>query len=409
MDVNHLFRVLINTIKAKYAAIVSKFRMWTSQDFIRAQLISKISSFFSTLLNIRPRHKKDYYEVLGWLVSRRLAFAVLLAAGVLSIYYLISINNVFAAVQTEGIRIYPYNSIQLRFASGKVRITGKSGYLAYEGDVDGGAVTGFGTLYNPQGVVVYQGDFVENRYQGTGVCYYDDGTMQYSGSFTGNQFDGSGKLYRENGSLLYEGEFSLGKREGQGTLYDTGSNPVYTGSFSQDELLYSELLGKTVSEVSQVYTGTRILYEGEEDFVVVLEDINTMYLGQDNSQTLDGEMTVEQITILKGSFLAGGDTCTAIEELRQYFGTANYEGNSDVTMSEAVAFDRLAAGSGGRTAGLDISLVYDDYIRVNGWDDTYVVYLYSFEKDGLYYTFVCEDRDAGFLFYTIERGEGGAV
>lgn len=409
MNGRNLFQVLFTAIKTRITPIVTKIRLWTSWNFIRTQLISRLRNFFASLLDVKPRNKKDYYEILGWMISKRLAFAALVVVGVLSIYYLLSINNVFSTVQTEGIKTYSYNSIQLRFASGKVRIKGKSGYLAYEGDVDKGTVTGFGTLYNPRGNVVYQGNFEKNMYQGSGVCFYDDGAMQYSGNFTENLFDGFGKLYRENGSLAYEGEFFLGKKEGTGVLYDTGSNQIYSGSFSQDELLYSELLGKKVSEVSQIYTGRRVLYENDEDFAVVLEDIDAMYLGQDNSQTLDDERTVEEVIVLKDSFTTGGTARTSIADLRQYFGVERYEGNSDVTMPEAVAFNRLAASRGGNVIEMNTSPVYDDYIQIDDWDDSFAVYLYSFEKDGLVYTFVCDDREAGFCFYTIERVEGGTT
>lgn len=409
MNGGNLFQVLLASIRSKITPIVTKVRLWTSWNFIRTQLILKIRSFFASLLDVKPRHKKDYYEILGWLVSKRLAVAVLVVVGVLSLYYLFSINHVLSTAKTEGIKTYSYNSLQLRFANGKVRINGKSGYLAYEGEVSKGTVTGFGTLYNPQGNVVYQGNFDKNKYQGSGVSYYSNGTMQYNGAFTENLFDGTGKLYRENGSLAYEGDFALGKKEGMGILYDTGSNPIYSGSFSQDELLYSALLGMSVSEVVNVYAGNRILYENDEDFAVVLGDIGAIYLGKDNSQMLDDEMTVERVIVLKDSFPTGGKSCTTIEDLRQYFGSENYEGNSDVTMPEAVAFNCLDADKGGNKVEMNITPVYDDYIQVDDWDDSYVVYLYSFEKDGLVYTFVCEDRNAGFSFYAIEREEGGAA
>lgn len=405
----NLFQTLITTLKSRITPLVTKIRLWTSRNYIRTRLISGIRVFFTSVFHVRPRHKKDYYEILGWLVSKRLAFAIVVVVGVLSIYYLLNVNYVMQSVQTEGIKTYSYNSIQLRFVSGKVRINGKSGYLAYEGDVEKGTVTGFGTLYNPQGNVVYQGNFDKNMYQGTGALYFSDGTLRYSGDFTRNLFDGLGKLYRENGSLAYDGEFALGKKEGRGILYDTGGNQIYNGNFSRDELVYSDLLGKTMSEAAKAYTGARVLYEDDENYAVALEDISAMYLGQDNSQTLNGERTVEQVAVLKGSFPAGGAECTTIAELRRYFGPVIYEGNSEVTMLEAVAINRLTSSNRGAAVEMDTTSVYDDYIQVNDWDNSYVVYLYSFERHGLVYTFICNDRDVGFSFYMIEREEGGTA
>ncbi|MDE6640507.1 MAG: hypothetical protein K2K63_08285 [Acetatifactor sp.] len=407
---DNLFRVLLTSIKAKVTPLVTKVKMWTSWNFIRTNIIAKIRDFFTSLLDVRPRHKKDYYSVFGWLVSRRLAMAVVVAAGVLSLYYLFSTCKTLTHAGEEGIKTYDYNSVMLRFAEGKVRIRGKSGYLAYEGEVKGGSVTGYGTLYNREGVVVYQGNFDKNRYQGNGTRYYDSGTMMYTGNFQNNLFDGTGRLYRENGSLVYEGEFALGKKDGNGKLYDNGSNLVYSGSFSQDELLYGSLLGKKVSEIADIYKGKRVLYENDRDFAVVLEDIDAMYLGWGDSQSLDDEIVVEQVLVLKSSLGLGGKTFTTIEELKNYFGTEDYEGNSEVTMPEAVAINWMADYQKGfqRKVDMELSSDYDDYFVVEGFDPAYTVYLYSFRKDGLIYTFVCQDRGDTFSFYSIEKDEGGA-
>ena len=70
---DNLFRVLLASIKAKVTPFVTKVKMWTSWNFIRTRVITKIRDFLTSLLDVKPRHKKDYYSVFGWLVSRRLA------------------------------------------------------------------------------------------------------------------------------------------------------------------------------------------------------------------------------------------------------------------------------------------------------------------------------------------------
>lgn len=405
---DNLFRVLLASAKAKITPFVTKVKMWTSWNFIRTRVISKIRDFFTSLLDVRPRHKKDYYSVLGWLVSRRLAMAVVVVIGVLSVYYLYSIHSTLISARAEGIKTYGYDSVMLRFANEKVRIKGKSGYLAYEGDVKSGTVTGYGTLYNPAGTVVYQGNFDKNMYQGNGTRYFDSGILMYTGNFQENLFDGNGKLYRENGSLAYEGEFALGKKNGNGKLYDNGSNLVYTGSFSQDELLYSALLGKKVSEVADAYKGKRTLYEDSQNFAVVLEDIDAMYTGWGESQTLDDEMAVDRVLVFRDSFPAGGKNLATIEELKNFFGAEDYQGNSEVNMPEAVAINWIADHKGGSLRRVDMELTseYEDYLIVEDYDVAYTVYIYSFHKDGLIYTFICQDRGENFSFYSIEREEG---
>ena len=404
----NLFQVLLSTIKSKIVPLVSKLKMWTSWSFIRSRVIAKIRDFFSSLLNFKPRDKKDYFAVFGWLISRRLAFALVVIVGVLSIYYLAGTRMTMMSAGDGGIRTYNYNALMLRFTNGKVRIKGKSGYLAYEGDVEGGSVTGRGTLYNPEGVAVYQGEFEKNKYQGVGTSYYPDGTMQYSGSFDNNLYQGTGKLYRENGSLCYEGEFAQGQREGNGKLYDSGNNLIYIGSFSQDQLLYSEFLGKTASEVAKCYSGSRQLYENDSEFAVILEDIDAIYMGKGDSQALDDEIRVDKIVVLKDTFQTGRDTVSSIDGLRTYFGAEIYEGNSEVTMGEAVAINYLdSVGRGqGQRVDMEVSSDYSDYALVEEYDETFPIFMHSFYKDGLIYTFMGKDKNSTFSFYSIEKEEG---
>jgi len=169
----------------------------------------------------------------------------------------------------------------------------------------------------------------------------------------------------------------LGKKNGSGKLYDNGSNLIYTGSFSQDELLYSALLGKKVSEVADTYKGKRTLYEDDRNFAVVLEDIDAMSM-------------------------------TTIEEVKKFFGTEDYQGNSEVNMPEAVAINWIAdyRSNSQRRVEMELSSEYDDYLVVEEFDVGYTVYIYSFHKDGLIYTFICQDSAGNFSFYSIEREEG---
>ena len=152
------------------------------------------------------------------------------------------------------------------------------------------------------------------------------------------------------------------------------------------------------------------MYEDDQDFVVLLEDIDAMYLGWGDSQSLDDEIAVEQVLVLKSSLGIGGKTFTTIQELRGYFGTEAYEGNSEVTMPEALAINWMADYRNGsqRKVDMDLSSDYNDYFVVESFDPAYTVYLYSFRKDGLIYTFVCQDREDTFSFYLIEKDEDGA-
>lgn len=397
-------------MKAKITPLVTKFRQITSGNFIRTRLVSKIRQFFVMIFDVRPKNKKDYYEVFGWLVSKKLAYAVVVVIGVLSMIYLVSIRSMYLPQKQEGgIKTYDYNDVMLRFAKGNVRILGKSGYLAYEGEVEKGGVTGYGNLYGVDGTLLYQGNFEQNQYEGSGVQYYADGTMHYKGNFSGNLYEGNGKLYRENGTLAYDGEFARGMKEGTGKLYAAGDKPVYEGSFSRDQLVYSALLGKSTAEVAQAYSGSRVIYRNDNEFTVLMPDIQALYVGVTDEESLEDQVMVDSIYVLKDTITLGNRQCTTINELREVFGDEVYEGNSIVTLPEAVAINTLNQQKQTMNGSVEMETTdeYTDVITVNGIQEDYPVYLYSFRKDGLLYTFVCSDKNDTFSFYSIMSEEGG--
>lgn len=401
--------MLLASIKAKITPLVTKFRQITSENFIRTRVIAKIREFFVLLFDVRPKNKKDYYEVFGWLISKKLAYAIVVVIGVLSMIYLVSIRSMYLPQkQTDGIKTYDYDDVMLRFAKGKVRIRGKSGYLAYEGDVEKGSVTGSGNLYGVDGTLLYQGEFAQNEYEGSGTQYYPDGTMHYKGAFSGNLYEGTGKLYRENGTLSYDGEFARGMKEGTGKLYAAGDKPVYEGSFSKDQLVYSALLGKSTAEVAQAYTGSRVIYRNDSDFTVLMPDIQALYIGVTDEANLEEQVMVDSVYVLKDSILIGDQECTTIKDLKAAFGEIVYEGNSIVTLPEAVAINYLNTKKQTMNGSVELETTdeYTDVITVNRIQDDYPVYLYSFRKDGLLYTFVCKDKNDTFSFYSIMSEEG---
>ena len=85
---NNLLKLLLTTVRAKIMPLWIKLRLWTSPAFLRTQVFSKIREFFAKLLDIRPRDKRDYYPVFRWLVSKRLAFALVIAVGLVSLLYI---------------------------------------------------------------------------------------------------------------------------------------------------------------------------------------------------------------------------------------------------------------------------------------------------------------------------------
>lgn len=409
---DNLFSVLISTIKSRYAAIVSKLRLWLSWNYVRTRVIGGIRDFFFRLLDVRPKNKNDYFTIFGWMVSKRLAYAGIVIVGVLSLWYIGATTKIFSKLTSNGgLRTYSYNSVLLRLAKDKVRIKAKSGYIAYEGDVSKGYATGEGSLYSKNDVLLYNGSFLKNKYEGDGSQYYESGALHYTGAFHNNLYEGDGKLYREDGTEEYEGGFFSGKKEGHGKLMDGGNNPIYDGNFSADEIVYSELLGKSADEVRSMYFGKQIMYEESPDMgsdtVMHLKDINAMYLAQGDGSAADDANKVTQVIVLKDTFSMGSTVADDIEDLKSLMGSPIYEGNSAVILPEAIAINVLNDQK--RTMNgkvdMDVTEVYSDDIIVNSIATDYPVYVYTFERGDLVYSFVCKERGGGFVFYEIMDGE----
>lgn len=407
----NLFNVLFSTIKSRFAAIVSKLRLWLSWNYVRTRVIGGIRDFFYKLLDVKPKNKSDYFTVFGWMISKRLAYTAIIIIGVLSLWYIGATTKIYDKLtQHGGLRTYSYNSVLLRLAKDKVRIKAKSGYIAYEGDVSKGYVTGQGTLYSPNNIMLYNGAFEKNRYEGEGSQYYDSGALHYTGNFHENLYEGEGKLYREDGTEEYEGTFFAGMKEGHGKLVDGGNNAIYDGNFSADEIVYSELLGKSADEIRAMYFGKQILYEENPDMgsdsVMYLKDINCMYLAQSDGSAADDSSKATQVVVLKDVFRSGTTEASDIQSLKAMLGDPIYEGNSAVILPEAIAINIM--NDNRRTINgkveMDVTEVYSDDIIVNSFASDYPVYVYSFERGGLVYSFVCKERGGKFAFYEIMDG-----
>ncbi len=408
---NNLLGVLISSIKSKFASIVSKLRLWLSWDYIRTRVIGRIRDFFVKLFDIKPKNKDDYYTIFGWMFSKKLAYLIIIVVGVISVWYIARTVTLFKK-DAGGIPTYRYNSIMLRLAEKKVRIKAKSGYIAYEGVVKKGYVTGEGKLFSPDGIVLYTGNFEKNKYEGEGTQSYETGVLHYKGTFHENVYEGQGTLYREDGTKEYEGEFLNGLKEGNGKLYDNGGNTIYEGAFSTDDIVYGELLGKTPEEIRKSYFGSQILYEESEDIgadsVVQLKDIGALYLSHSDDGASDDSPKATTITVLSSRFKLGMLDAGNIEAVTRLLGTPIYEGYSSIIFPEAVAVNILNENHRALKGRVDMeyaSEFSDDFV-ISWIDPNYTVYLHTYEKGGLVYTFISADNDDTFSFYEIsEKGD----
>lgn len=363
----------------------------------------KIRTFFERFLDFKVKERQDTYTVLGFRTGRKTVVCLLLVITVVSILGIASVVPVGG--MADGVRTYRYNALPLKFTDGQVRILGKSGYVAYEGQVSKGAVNGEGVLYAKDGSLVYQGEFQNNKYQGEGKVYYSGNQLQYEGQLTNNQFQGEGILYRKDGSKEYEGSFALGKKQGAGKLYDKGGKLVYTGNFVRDGIQYKEILGKSAADVAQMYTGARMIYEGDQEYCVYMKDIGSIYVSKSAQNTLEQEGNVEGIYVLSDAIYLDGKEYSSIKELKKKFRIISYEGNTSLTAADAVAVNAFSEKNEvlHGMVTMDTTEVFEDVITVNSVDKSYQAYVYQMEEDGITYTFFAGEKGTGFDFYLMER------
>lgn len=397
----NMLEAVMASIKSRIAPFFNKIKLWLKPSYIQNRLLVKIRAGINKLFHIRPENEEDYYSFGRWLVGKKLAILLMVIIGAVSLYAILALKPSVSDAAAGQVKIYRYNSAPLKFAEGRVAILGKSGYLAYEGEVSNGAANGEGTLYAKSGEPVYRGSFADSKYNGEGKRYYPGNSLWYEGGFLDNQFEGEGKLYRENGTLEYEGDFAAGYKDGAGTLYDGAGKAVYQGNFQKDRILYEELLNRTTAEVAEAYTGQQTVYTSDKEYCVTMPDIGAMYRAHSGEETLDGEWTTDGIYVLSSSICLNGEVTDRISTVSQLLGAPSYEGNTAVTLPDAIAINECLA-MGQRPVQLETIPLFEDCIQVERYDTSYLTYLYRFETEDYLYTFFSTEKNSGFHFYLLE-------
>lgn len=406
---NNFFSVLLTALKNRVVSVWTKVRYWLTPSFWQSKVLTALRTFLQKLFDVKPRDKNDYFTVHNWMISRRLGFAAVIVVGLLSLYFVVSFAGSMggSTEASEGARVYRYNSIPLRFAEGNVKIKARSGYIAYEGNVKDGYAEGYGNLYSKDSNLIYSGEFEHNRYHGTGTLFYATGQTQYDGEFADNCFEGTGILYRLDGSKEYEGDFLDGRKEGQGSLFDSGDNVVFTGAFHCGGLVYNQFLEKKTSELGSLYTGDSRIYSYDTDTLVYMKDIQAMYRINRSESSLEDEPVVSEVYVLDSDLIYGQNTISTVDELSETMGNPEFQGNTYVTLPEAVALELINQLNESEPLGIDAqvqtSAVYDEVRTVESYDTTLEIYIYVYQIDDLVYTFFCEDRNAPFFMYMVEQ------
>ncbi|MDR1572716.1 MAG: hypothetical protein LBS24_00200 [Clostridiales Family XIII bacterium] len=399
-----MWNVLFATIRARVTSLWTMLRLMVSPTFWATRGVTLLRRFFSRLFDVRPRDKKDYYTVFSWLVSKRLAFALVVVLGAASLWYVFSVSPLTLRIGAQGgtIPTYRHSSLVLKFYKGDARILDAQGREAYVGAVGSGRANGQGKLFDEQGALLYMGAFQDSMYEGRGESYYPSGAVRYKGMFSRNLYHGEGSYFRQEGTLEYEGEYVNGVRQGAGTLYNAGGNMIFSGHIQKDSIVYEEFVGKTAPEAAAMYTGASVTYAGGDAYCTDMREIDAVYALRNGEDSVDAEWEIERIYVLKDSVLLGGKDIDAINDVAAALGEPTYFGETWVTLPDSVAANLSGQG---QIEPIDMELQrnFEDAYTVTSYDEDRQIYIYVFENDGFVYTFYCEDGNAdGFFMYSAD-------
>ena len=337
-----------------------------------------VKETFDKIKDVEPEDEKDYYRLGRWMAGRKFMFRIAAAVFLLGIAIIRMAYLDGAIGSTKGYPTYRYNSILLKFRTGKAGILAKSGYTAYIGQVKKGTAEGKGTLYGKSGSIIYKGEFEASLYHGKGT------------------------LYRNNGTRIYTGQFEQGRRQGEGKLYNGSGSLIYKGSFENDEILYEEITGKKTEDIAGMYTGNLSICTYEEENSVkmcgIMEEIDAVYCGTSTEDSMEGGYEVTKVYVIKDNL--DGET---VENL----GDPEYKGTTRIKFPEAVVMNELKKRDGkiADIPAIQKEDVLKDVSRVSSYDKSFKVYIRTYVKEGFRYTFYSSSKNSSVLFYSIETDQ----
>ncbi len=404
----NIFSILTQAIRMRFIKIFTYVRLITNPSWWKTKGFIHLRKFFTSLLDIKPKHEKDYYTLFGWMVSKKLAFSLVVVIGVLSLMYIFMMSPVLTTVEglfsSDTIRTYKYDDFPLKFHEGFVQVLNSDDNVAYVGNVADNGANGEGTLYDKEGNLVYNGMFANSMFNGLGTQYYPDGTIMYIGSFTDNLYNGEGEKNRPNGIKEYEGEYTAGLKNGSGKLYNATGSPAFEGNFLKDNIIYEEFVGKTSAEVATMYLDTPKVYSDDDEYCVQMDEISAVYSVQNGENSVEGEWTVDQVYVVANSIILSENPLKTMAEISSELGKPEYYGKTAINLAETVGTDFALKTEFAPDVLVEIESenVFDEVLNVTNYSDT-EVYIYTFIANELFYTFYCEDSNSGFYMYSISE------
>ena len=98
----NLRNILIYALRGRILPFFTRLRMLLNPTFLIGRIAEKIRHFMRVLLDVRPRSKDDYYPMARWLVSKRLAYAIVIIVGIICTIYILSSRTALFPGRTDS-------------------------------------------------------------------------------------------------------------------------------------------------------------------------------------------------------------------------------------------------------------------------------------------------------------------
>ena len=113
---------------------------------------------------------------------------------------------------------------------------------------------------------------------------------------------------------------------------------------------------------------------------------------------------VPSFLVMQDHINFGGNVCSTIAQVKDVMGSPTYQGDSFATFPEIIGIYEMSKTRNiySGKPEIDMSQDLNDLATVKGYTRSYPVYLFSFERDGLLYSFLTKDSGGtGFEMYFI--------
>ena len=104
--IQSIFKTFGSVIKVRLSKLMLIGSKMLNFEYLKITLQTYLGTLFKKLLDVKPKDKKDYYTVFNWMISKKLAYTMVIIVGLLSAYYILMMSPVKLGAGASTINSY---------------------------------------------------------------------------------------------------------------------------------------------------------------------------------------------------------------------------------------------------------------------------------------------------------------